>query len=249
MANTQRFHFGESFDGLLTDEDAGTRTARESRPAPGPTFTESQLRAAEARAFAKGHTAGLTEGTDTAKSEFETSAEHTLAMAMRELGQCLNPTARDQSNMAHRFEQDIVEVATAIARKMTMHSRCDDALAGIESLIREVLPQHFDEPRIVIRANGDLLDGLKPHLDAVKDECGFTGQFILVPASDLEGADCRVEWADGGVDVSSARMWAEIDTAVSEFRDTLNHTLAPGLGASDEPKVSPAPLSQGDPTG
>ena len=43
---------------------------------------------------------------------------------------------------------------------------------------------------------------------------GFDGKIVILAEDGMVDGDCRLEWADGGVERSAAKLSAQIETAV-----------------------------------
>ena len=230
MPAAERFNFDLNFDGPPPDEvDAMPDTADRAKPEE-PTFSESEIKAAEQSGFAAGHAKGLEEGRSAASAELQGGLEKSMSATLDAINGQLTQIAAMQGALRERFERDAIEVACAIAKKTTSRIVRDAATQMIEAVVQEVLPRLLDEPRIAIRVADEILDGLTARLGELKTQTGFEGEFIIVSDPDLETANCRIEWADGGADVSYDRVWSEIDAVIEEF-----------LGAAGTPEDPPAP--------
>ncbi len=84
----------------------------------------------------------------------------------------------------------------------------------IEAVIQDSLDRLRDEPRVVVRVADGRLDALKERIDALTAKAGFDGKVVLLADEEIADGDVRVEWADGGAERDSERLWREIEKAV-----------------------------------
>jgi flagellar assembly protein FliH len=102
------------------------------------------------------------------------------------------------------------------------------------------LSELHDEPRLVVRVADALLDPLNESLQAARSSAGFEGKIVLLADDSVANGDIRIEWADGGAERDSTRLWREIDEIVAR---ALGHDGAnvPAEGTTPaETEISPA---------
>src|SRR3546814_15720654 len=76
----------------------------------------------------------------------------------------------------------------------------------------------IEEPRLVLRVSDGILDLIKPRIDVLTMRSGFAGRVVILAEDGMVDGDCRIEWADGGVERSAARLSTEIEGAVIRDR-------------------------------
>ncbi len=76
------------------------------------------------------------------------------------------------------------------------------------------------EPRVVVRLHDSLLDPLRERLEPVTAAAGYDGRIVLLADPGLAVGDCRVEWADGGIERDSERLWREVEAALARHAPT-----------------------------
>ncbi|MFO0997598.1 MAG: FliH/SctL family protein [Alphaproteobacteria bacterium] len=168
-----------------------------------PRFSEAELAAAEER------------GRDRGAAEARTEAEHKTAQALTMIAAQIRSLAEAQRESAAKAERTAIEIAAAIMRKVMPSYAEHHGLAEIESTVKACLARVPDEPRVVVRAPESLLDHLQSRMAEIAASAGFPGGIALLADQRLGPADCRVEWADGGADRDTARLWADIDAALA----------------------------------
>ena len=71
--------------------------------------------------------------------------------------------------------------------------------------------------------HGARLDALQERLTQLSASSGFEGRVVLIGDDAMGESDCRVEWADGGVEREAGRIWR----AVEEALDTIHRGRRP----------------------
>lgn len=244
MATIRKYRFDTDFD----SEEPATDEAIMDEPVeefveieieevapPKPTFTEEQLAEARSESYSQGHATGLTE----ARAEVEERA----AQALDGIRAQLETLGQTRGEIEELRERSAVAIAVAIARKALPEIARNEAISGIEELIRECLPRLHEEPRVVIRVSDALLDTARNRIGPISANCGFRGEVILLGDETLADTDCRVEWADGGSEYDTGRIWQEIDAITQGFVDTMLPRSQEHDAASDtgEGNVQPTP--------
>jgi len=225
MAQVHKFLFDNSFDPddvrrkreaeqrrRVEAEEAARRAEQEAlaglveqdRP---PTFGEEELAVARAEAFGEGEAAGRS----AAMATIENHAAQVLDRVAGRLGDLLAAQRRADEVLA----EQAVQIALAITRKLMPQLERRHGLDEVEALIRDCLRDVPDEPRVVIRVSDGVIDAVRARLDAAGDDLGFPGHVVLLAESAMGPADCRVEWADGGAERLSDRVWQDIESAIA----------------------------------
>src|SRR5690606_37352563 len=142
------------------------------------------------------------------KEKIDQLVSHILESMGQKLDGLLNNATAHQKNM----QEQSVQLALSLVRKLLPTLSQKGALDEVEKMITECLTEAFDEPRIVIRVHDNLLDSLKEKIDTLTASRGFTGKIVLLaePTITHEG-DCRIEWADGGVERNTQKTWQDIE--------------------------------------
>lgn len=184
-----------------------------------PTFTLDDLEAARAMARA--------EGVEVGKAAAMASIERKAADALAALGKQLAESGAARDAALARIEAGAMELCAALLRKLFPSMQQRHGLGEIEGLLRDGLRTMADEPRVVVRLNDTLLDGLQPRIDALAKQAGFAGRVVLVGDDMVAVGDCAIEWADGGAERCGDRLWADVDALLRRMAET-----APDAGAA-----------------
>ena len=110
-----------------------------------------------------------------------------------------------------------VGAAVAMTRKLLPALSRSAASGEIEALIRDCLGRLHNEPKIVIRLHGSMVDSFRERLEAMANDAGFSGRVVVVAEARIGPADARIEWADGGVERNTEQVWQEIEAIIERF--------------------------------
>lgn len=198
-----------SISKFLFDNDLGKA---KSAPAAKPirrNFTAAEVEAEKAKAFAEGHAKGVADTQQDAATRAATAFQSISA----QLGKMI------QQVDAQRAETNKAAVAAAVAmtRKLLPALARREAMSEIEALVAECLGRMHDAPKIVVRLNEMHVEAFRQKIEQIATSTGFSGRVAIVADPALAAEDARVEWADGGVERSTAQIWKEIETAIQRF--------------------------------
>lgn len=199
MTGVVKFTFDQNFE--KPSEGQAARLEKEACK-----YTDADLETATRQAFAEGHAAGSAE----ARTDVEAAIAKTLEAAV----DALVGLSEAQKTAVEALRHDALELACLIARKLAPALISRWPLEEIEALVGDCLAVLHEEPRIVLRVNEALLDGLKDRLDGLSQRAGFAGQIVLLPDDAIAPEACRVEWADGGADWDPTQLAATIEAKV-----------------------------------
>jgi flagellar assembly protein FliH len=201
MVAVRKFLFDTEFD--------AEPEAEPDAPPPEPTFSEAELVAARAEGAKDGKAQALAEA---AKSDDRRAAE-----ALEAIGRAMAGLAGAQARAFEETRQGAIAIAAAIATKIAPEIARRGADESIAAMLGERLPDLLDEPRLVIRLEPARIDAIKDRIDAIAHQCGYAGKVIFLADDALDAPDCRIEWADGGVERAVARVAGEIDQIVAQY--------------------------------
>lgn len=238
MTSASKYLFQRSF----APEDIAAEEKARAKKATAPTFDEGELEAAREQARAEGHQAGLAQ----ARTEIEQIVANTLHSVETSINGLLGRYDQDIADV----RRDAAEMAVTVARKLAPTLIARQPAAEVEALVTECLSDLRDEPRVVVRASQLVVDALKPRIESLAAASAFAGRVILLPDDGLQGADCRVEWADGGVERSIETLDRQIDDAVSRYvRSNSGQGAAAHSASSAAAETAPQPETpdQGQP--
>ena len=232
MNMSGKFLFDTSFEA----EDLGGDAVQPARKPPPPKFGEEDLE----RARTEGHACGKEIGAQEAMQ----SIEEQISKAVNAVSAQMNGLAQAQVESHERQNREALEVALIVVRKVFPHLAGRHGLAEVESVVSDCLERLRDEPRIVIRVADAVLDQVEARISEFAARTGFDGQVVYLAQDGLNPGDVRVEWADGGAERDSERLWREIDQITTRFANT---GPAPGPAPGTPPGTPEATVKASEP--
>jgi flagellar assembly protein FliH len=205
MPVAKRFLFDNYFDA----DERGVTAARD--------FTLEDVEDARRQGFAEGKTLG--------REEVQASINQQVADAVAAASKALQSLGPKLEEVRISLENEGLRTVAMIISKIVPHYARKHGLEEIEALIHECLCAAYDEPRIVVRAHASILEPLSNHLEGLTRASGFNGNVVLLEDPSLSPGDCRVEWAEGGAERDTARVWKSIETAITRFTGDLPDLL------------------------
>ena len=168
------------------------------------------------------HAAGVADGL----AQGRASAEAATAQTMAVLTQAFQDFAARHGAEVARMKRIAVDIALAATRKVLPALGPKAAVAEMEALMRHTLSKVREEPRVVVRVPESLADDVLSRIEAISTAAGFPGSITLLGETGLNGSDCRIEWANGGVERDTGRLMNELETAVARCLAALEREAA-----------------------
>src|SRR6185312_13410404 len=178
---------------------------------PTITLVEAERRRADAEgvAYRNGFAAGQ------AQAQGETAQHAANALAL--IADGLSRIDRALAGIEARLETEAVEVAVAVANKLAPELIAREPFAEIEALATECFRQLVKTPHISVRVNEAIYAEAKGKLEDIARAQGCEGRLVVVAEAGIGAGDCRIEWADGGVNRDQAATMKTIGDAVSGY--------------------------------
>ncbi len=211
MKPLAKFLFDTSFD---LEEAPAPRVLPPLREAPAPEPVPAAPSFGEAD-LAQARQDGFAEGQAQAAAAARASIEQSAADALAALAARLPALAGQVEEGLAANARLMIETALAGLRRIMPELSRRGGLAEIEGLLEQTVTGLREESRIVVRLNEQLLDALRDRLERVAQTSGFEGRFVLLADEEIPVGDCRIEWAEGGVERMTSRVWDDIDAAVT----------------------------------
>jgi flagellar assembly protein FliH len=174
-------------------------------------LADHALKIAEAEAAA--HRKGFAEGHADAKA----AADRRIADALDRIAKGLVEAISALQAIETRLECEAVEVAVAVAKKLAPALIEREPFAEISALASDCFRHLVAAPHIAVRVNDALYKIAREKLDGIVRSRGFEGRLVVLAEPDIAVGDCRIEWADGGVNRDSAGAEAAIGAAVADY--------------------------------
>jgi len=178
---------------------------------PTVTLAEHAVKLAEAETIA--HRRGYAEG----KADATVEAERRIASALERIAAGLGGASAALKTIEARLECEAVEVAVAVAGKLAPALIAREPFAEVSALASECFRELIASPHIAVRVNDALYAATRERLDAIARTGGFEGRMVVLAEPGIALGDCRIEWADGGINRDSAAADVAIGEAVSRY--------------------------------
>jgi flagellar assembly protein FliH len=183
--------------------------AAQSQPRARSSYSADEVEKIRSETFAAG------------KADVEARASALKADAVKNVGSGVAGLIQAVDEMAASLRNESVELALAVARKLAQASLNALPMKEIEDVVTDCLHKLHGEPRLVVRVSAQMSDALQAEIHGLADRHGFVGRIVVLPEPSLSGADCRVEWAGGGLERDLETTLAAIDEAVGRWRTLI----------------------------
>lgn len=178
---------------------------------PTITLVEAERRRADAEsvAYRNGFSAGHAQAQD--------EATRHIATTLDVVGNGLERIESALKAIEARLEIEAVEVAVAVASKLAPELIAREPLAEITALATDSFRHLVSAPRVMVHVSADIHEATKEKLMEIAQARGFEGRLVVHPDAQLAPGDCRMEWAEGGVNRDENATRATIDELVSRY--------------------------------
>lgn len=160
---------------------------------------------------------GYMRGFATAKAEILAEAEQRSAAALERIAATLAGVAQGLAAVEAKLETEAVEVAVAVARKLAAALIEREPLAEISALAMECFRHLVSAPHVVVRVNDAQHESVAKRIEEIARARGLASNLVVLAEPDIRLGDCRIEWADGGVNRDRGVTEAAIDEAVARY--------------------------------
>jgi len=209
MASPAKFMFNADF--------AANAANPAERPIPP---AEHALKITEAE------TKGYRKGFDAAQVEISAETSRRNSAALERIAGATEVLTKSLDAIEARLEAEAVEVAVAVAKKLSAELVAREPIAEITALATECFKQLVATPHVVVRVNAALHEFANAQIQEIAKYRGFEGRLVVLAEPDIAPGDCRIEWADGGVVRDRASVEAVITELVSRYIAARNPEAA-----------------------
>lgn len=183
-------------------------------------------------ALEEAETRGYRNGFAAAEQEGATASARMIAHALDRVGHGLEDLTRGLTGVEARLEAEAVDVAVAVAKKLSSELVAREPFVEIAALVTECFRHLTASPHVVVRINDALYETARQDLDDIAKRIGFEGRLVVLADPGIAQGDCRIEWADGGVSRDAALATATINETVGRFMKA-RRKLADSNAAND----------------
>jgi flagellar assembly protein FliH len=179
-----------------------------------PAELAQKIAAAEARAYRDGY--------DAAMREAKVESDRRVALALEQIAVAINGIVDGFAGVELRMETEAVDVAVAVARKLSSALIAREPLGELTALVSDCFSQLVATPHLVVRINDQLYEAAHAKIETLAKQSGFAGRLIILAEPEIDAGDCRIEWADGGVVRERAAIEAKINELVGRYIASRN---------------------------
>lgn len=197
-----------------------TEFGQEAKRAAEPRIAVSEHQQLLAQARQEGYAAGLAAG----EAKAMASIERQRALALGQLGDRLSVAAAALSDLEGRLEAEAIDIAVAVARKLSDALVAREPLDAVRDLVADCFANLRSAPHLVVRVNDDLLEDARTELTKLATERGFDGRLVILAEPAIALGDCRIEWSSGGIMLDREETARRIGEAVGRYTASTSGT-------------------------
>jgi flagellar assembly protein FliH len=175
------------------------------------TLAEHAAKLADTEAMA--HRRGYAE----AQNDAAVEAGRRIAGTLERVAASLAEATKALAAVEARLECEAVEVAVAVARKLAPTLIEREPFAEIAALASSCFRELVAAPHIVVRINDSLYATAREKLEDITRAHGYEGRLVVLGEPSIGVGDCRIEWADGGINRDAGLADGAIAEAVARY--------------------------------
>jgi flagellar assembly protein FliH len=155
--------------------------------------------------------AGFAEGQKTSNDSHSKQIAEVLARIDQRLARLV------ETMQSMQQEQDIKtrQIALAIARKVMPDFAAKGGLQEIEAMLAAAITEMVHEPRLVVRVHESQFDSVNSKVQDITVQKAYAGKIVVLADAEIVVGDCRVEWADGGMERNAEAAWKDVEKVVA----------------------------------
>ncbi|HJS61827.1 MAG TPA: FliH/SctL family protein [Pseudolabrys sp.] len=177
---------------------------------------------AESQAYREGFAAG--------QEQAHQEATQRMADALSMIADGLDRLDGALTAIETRLETEAVEVAVAVAAKLSPALIAREPFAEIAALATECFHHLVSTPLVTVRIAAEIHETAKEQIEEIARTRGFDGRLAIISDESLAPGDCRVEWADGGIIRDHTATTSAIDETVARYIAARNMPAAQNSG-------------------
>lgn len=195
MTAPAKFLFQNSFE-RVRDESAEVRK---------PSFNLDELEAAKQVAYADGFAQGL--------AESRASNEQAISSSLKKLEINFDQFLKEMAQKMSHLQTESGQLAFAIARKFAGNLIERQGVERIKEVLCSCLEDLRNEPQIIVRAQQPAIEALKAVSTQLAND--FPNKILFLSDDRIEVGDCKIEWTNGGIELSQSRIEAALASILS----------------------------------
>jgi len=197
-APVRKFMFDQSFDDATIVHRAAERKPVLMKP--------EQLDQLKKEGYDVGFEAGKSAGRDE-------QAKH-LAAVLAKVDQNVTTLIKSFVALSHEQEHQTRQLVLAITKKILPAFIARGGIQEIETLLSDTIRDMAREPRLVVRVHEGEFDAVNERVQAIVTQRAYPGKAIVLADAEVAAGDCRIEWADGGVERNTEATMNTIEQTI-----------------------------------
>ncbi len=182
------------------------------------------------------HRSAYAEGLEAGRQEILSGLEQSCDALLQNIFTAARNLAERQDEQVALMHKEAAQLAYTIMEKLAPALVEQTPLADIELLVSQCLKNSPLEPRLVIRVDDSILPLLQEKLEKMKKDSGYPGQVVLISEPMSHISDCRVEWANGGVERDFNSLKDTIEKTIQLFIDAPETVGLPATEQGNGPE-------------
>lgn len=159
----------------------------------------------------------LQQGMQDGRAQALTEIEAQTLQVMEHIRANAQSLFEQQAALESRLKNEMVDLAYAIASKLSSALIRSQPIVEIQAVIQDCLQTVSQQPRLVVRVSEAMQQQVGERIEAMKTAANFSGDIVLIAEPSLGPNDCRVEWPDGGSERNYAALQEEVETVVQRY--------------------------------
>lgn len=226
----EKFMFDRSFDTdqpeAPAQDDEAVEEVEEEPEVVLPSFSEEELEDAKKEAFEQGKVEAL--------KESATAIENQIVDTTKAIDEKLNALIHEQKVANRDIFSDAIKVSQAITKKMFPSIIIEQSVPEIENVLRQILTQVMEEPRVTIHINPAVEDALNERIGKISTETQFEGRLLVTASDSIGEGDCTIEWSNGEAERNMENLLSEADAIIEDHLASLEGGYVPSPEAYDQ---------------
>lgn len=150
------------------------------------------------------------------RASTEAVAIQKIAGDVAKIAQCAVTLLSGRDALAQKLQGEACDLAYAIGTHLAETALAKTPFAEIEALLKETMGILSDTPHLVLYLPLQTADDIKPQLNRLLDESGFSGRLIIKAEREFNSSDVRLEWSEG-------QLIRDLEAAKTALREKINH--------------------------
>lgn len=203
MADSQirKFMFDRSFE-----------DSKKGHHAPPPerkpvTLRPDQVDALKKAAWDEGFAAGKKSGAD--------EQAHRLQTTLSQMESRMAQLIENFQSVHQAQEEEMRKAVLAVSKKILPDFASKNGLQEIQALLNDVIGNMLHEPRLVVRVHESQFNDVNTKIHEITVQKAYAGKVVVLADAEIALNDCRIEWADGGVERNAEATWRSVENTVA----------------------------------